>query len=51
MLMETSRQWGLYTYEQDWLDREYDNVDVLTKNATLARTHCNRPRLSSKRSA
>ena len=38
MLMETSRQWGLYTYEQDWLDREYDNVDVLTKNATLART-------------
>ena len=37
-LMESSRKWGLYTYEQDWLDREFDDVKQLTTNATLART-------------
>ena len=37
-LMESSRKWGLYTYEQDWLDTEYDNMGLLTSNATLART-------------
>jgi hypothetical protein len=37
-LMESSRKWGLYTYEQDWLDREFDDVKQLTTNASLART-------------
>ena len=37
-LMESSKKWGLSVYEQDWLDREYDNVGVLHTNATLART-------------
>jgi hypothetical protein len=37
-LMESSRKWGLYTYEQDWLDREFDGLKQLTENATLGRT-------------
>jgi len=37
-LMESSRKWGLYTYEQDWLDDEYDRMSPLQTNATLART-------------
>jgi hypothetical protein len=37
-LMESSRKWGMYTYEQDWLDSEFDNVTQLHTNATLGRT-------------
>jgi len=38
MLMETSKKWGLYTYEQDWLHNEFDTIDAMRTNATLART-------------
>ena len=37
-LLETSKEWGLYTYEQDWLYNEFNGVPLLTKNATMART-------------
>ena len=33
-----SSQWGLFMYEQDWLDTEYDNVVHLNTNATAGRT-------------
>ncbi len=36
-LLRTAREWGLTTYEQDWLDNEYDRFPALTQNATLAR--------------
>ena len=36
-LMYNSSQWGLFQYEQDWLDTEYDNVIYLNTNATAAR--------------
>jgi hypothetical protein len=36
-LMRTSREWGLTTYEQDWLDDEFDNFPPLTNSATLGR--------------
>ncbi|XP_018013865.1 uncharacterized protein LOC108670886 [Hyalella azteca] len=35
-LFEEALQWGLSTYEQDWLDQEYDGVSVLHTNVTLA---------------
>lgn len=38
MLMESSRKWGLYTYEQDWLDVEFQEMNALYQNATLGRT-------------
>jgi hypothetical protein len=37
-LMYNSSQWGLFMYEQDWLDTEYDNVRHLNYNASAART-------------
>ena len=37
-LMYNSSQWGLFMYEQDWLDTEYDNMKYLNFNATAART-------------
>ena len=37
-LMYNSTKWGLFMYEQDWLDTEYDNVMHLNKNASAART-------------
>jgi hypothetical protein len=37
-LMQSSRKWGLTTYEQDWLDDEFDNFLPLTTSATLGRT-------------
>ena len=37
-LMYNSSKWGLYMYEQDWLDTEYDNMRYLNTNATAART-------------
>ena len=37
-LLYNSTQWGLFMYEQDWLDTEYDNVVHLNVNATAART-------------
>lgn len=37
-LMYNSSQWGLFMYEQDWLDTEYDNVRHLNFNASAART-------------
>ena len=37
-LMYNSSQWGLFMYEQDWLDTEYDNVVHLNTNATAGRT-------------
>lgn len=36
-LMQVSKQWGLVTYEQDWLDDESYWVSYLTQNATLGR--------------
>jgi hypothetical protein len=36
--MEDSRKWGLYTYEQDWLCDEFDDVKQLNENVSLART-------------
>ena len=36
--MYNSSQWGLFMYEQDWLDTEYDNVVVVNTNATAGRT-------------
>ena len=36
--MQSSRKWGLTTYEQDWLDDEFDNFLPLTTSATLGRT-------------
>ena len=37
-LMYNSSKWGLFQYEQDWLDTEYDNVVHLNTNASAART-------------
>jgi len=37
-LLYNSSAWGLFMYEQDWLDTEYDNVRHLNLNATAART-------------
>ena len=37
-LMYNSSQWGLFMYEQDWLDTEYDNMKFLNYNASAART-------------
>ena len=37
-LLYNSSKWGLFMYEQDWLDTEYDNVMYLNKNASAART-------------
>ena len=37
-LMKSSREWGLTTYEQDWLDDEFDRFLPLTTSATLGRT-------------
>ena len=37
-LLYNSSKWGLFMYEQDWLDTEYDNVAYLNKNASAART-------------
>ena len=37
-LLYNSSQWGLFMYEQDWLDTMYDNVQHLNLNATAART-------------
>jgi hypothetical protein len=37
-LMYNSSKWGLFMYEQDWLDTEYDNVRHLNFNASAART-------------
>jgi len=37
-LMQSSRKWGLTTYEQDWLDDEFDRFLPLTTSATLGRT-------------
>ena len=34
-LMQSSREWGLTVYEQDWLDDEFDNFQPLTNSATL----------------
>ena len=36
--MKSSREWGLTTYEQDWLDDEFDKFLPLTTSATLGRT-------------
>jgi hypothetical protein len=36
-LMKSSKKWGLTTYEQDWLDDEFDNFLPLTNSATLGR--------------
>ena len=36
--MKSSREWGLTTYEQDWLDDEFDRFLPLTTSATLGRT-------------
>ncbi|XP_018013866.1 uncharacterized protein LOC108670887, partial [Hyalella azteca] len=35
-LFEEALQWGLSTYEQDWLDQEYDGVSALHTNVSLA---------------
>jgi len=37
-LMKSSRKWGLTTYEQDWLDVQFDKFLPLTNSATLGRT-------------
>eukprot|EP00656_Telonema_subtile_P056933 TRINITY_DN9247_c0_g5_i1.p1 TRINITY_DN9247_c0_g5~~TRINITY_DN9247_c0_g5_i1.p1 ORF type:complete len:792 (-),score=169.10 TRINITY_DN9247_c0_g5_i1:182-2557(-) len=37
-LMYNSSKWGLFMYEQDWLDTEYDNMRHLNFDATAART-------------
>ena len=33
---EQQKGWGLATYEQDWMDKEYYGVDALQENLTLA---------------
>eukprot|EP00635_Sarcinochrysidales_sp_CCMP3193_P006965 CAMPEP_0118914238 /NCGR_PEP_ID=MMETSP1166-20130328/14663_1 /TAXON_ID=1104430 /ORGANISM="Chrysoreinhardia sp, Strain CCMP3193" /LENGTH=758 /DNA_ID=CAMNT_0006853807 /DNA_START=30 /DNA_END=2306 /DNA_ORIENTATION=- len=33
---QRQKGWNLYMYEQDWLNKEYDLVDALTTNLTLA---------------
>merc|ERR1740117_1996578 len=37
-LLDKSKEWGLAVYEQDWLYNEFNNVPMLTSNATMART-------------
>ena len=37
-LLYNSTKWGLFMYEQDWLDTEYDNMLHLNTNATAGRT-------------
>lgn len=37
-LLYNSSKWGLFMYEQDWLDTEYDNVVHLNTDANAART-------------
>ena len=37
-LLYNSTKWGLFMYEQDWLDTEYDNVLHLNTNASAGRT-------------
>ncbi|KAF2355654.1 Kringle, partial [Trinorchestia longiramus] len=34
-LFDEALEWGLAVYEQDWLDREYEEVSVLHTNVTL----------------
>eukprot|EP00055_Hartaetosiga_balthica_P010247 m.43186 g.43186 ORF g.43186 m.43186 type:complete len:767 (+) comp7096_c0_seq2:66-2366(+) len=36
-LMSSSKAWGLYTYEQDWLYNEFEGVPYLHENVTMAR--------------
>jgi hypothetical protein len=38
LLGNAQREWGLITYEQDWLDVYTDRVLALSSNATLGRT-------------
>jgi hypothetical protein len=37
-LMSDSVQWGLRTYEQDWLDWSFDRLSALHENITLGRS-------------
>lgn len=37
-LMYNSTKWGLFMYEQDWLDVEYDQMQYLNTHPTAART-------------
>ena len=36
--IRNATEWGLFLYEQDWLDTEYDSVVFLNVNATAGRT-------------
>ena len=38
LLSSSVTEWGLTTYEQDWLYNEFQGVDLLLLNATAART-------------
>ncbi|KAK2183903.1 hypothetical protein NP493_292g00003 [Ridgeia piscesae] len=37
-LMKTSKEWGLITYEQDWLNVEFDYITAMYSDVTLGRT-------------
>ncbi|CAK8679724.1 unnamed protein product [Clavelina lepadiformis] len=36
-LIRSSKAWGLITYEQDWLDREFDEMTITHTNVSVAR--------------
>jgi hypothetical protein len=38
LLTDAVNEWGLTTYEQDWLFNEFEGVDALLTNISLART-------------
>ncbi|XP_041369520.1 uncharacterized protein LOC121383515 [Gigantopelta aegis] len=37
-LFDSSRKWGLVTYEQDWLDREFEEMHATVTDISLGRT-------------
>jgi hypothetical protein len=36
-LMESNRNWGMMTYEQDWLYNEFQGLNATLTDATMAR--------------
>nr|KAG5710636.1 hypothetical protein BaRGS_013282 [Batillaria attramentaria] len=41
LLANATKAWGLYTYEQDWLNREFSGMDALLSDINLGATWLN----------
>ncbi|XP_071834017.1 uncharacterized protein [Apostichopus japonicus] len=37
-LMSSSKEWGLFLYEQDWLNQQFESMDATLENITVGRT-------------